>query len=62
MTHDAEEAGAIRAALFRTGIPIGPYDILIAAQARCRSAILVTANIREFARVPALTVENWMAA
>ena len=41
---DAEEAGDIRAELERAGTPIGPYDILIAAQARRRSALLVTAN------------------
>jgi tRNA(fMet)-specific endonuclease VapC len=56
---DAEEAGDIRAALERAGTPIGPYDILIAAQARQRDALLVTANEREFAHVPRLKVEDW---
>ncbi len=56
---DAEEAGDIRAALERTGTPIGPYDILIAAQARRRNAVLITANERELARVPGLKTENW---
>jgi tRNA(fMet)-specific endonuclease VapC len=56
---DAEEAGDIRAALERTGTPIGPYDVLIAAQARRRDAVLVTANEREFARVPGLKTEDW---
>jgi tRNA(fMet)-specific endonuclease VapC len=59
---DAEEAGEIRAALTRAGTPIGPYDILIAAQARRRNATLVTANHREFSRVPGLKVEDWAAA
>lgn len=58
-TEDAEEAGDIRAALERAGTPIGPYDILIAAQARRRGALLVTANEREFARVPGLRCEDW---
>jgi tRNA(fMet)-specific endonuclease VapC len=58
---DAEEAGDIRAALERAGTPIGPYDVLIAAQARRRGAMLVTANRREFARVPRLTMEDWAA-
>jgi tRNA(fMet)-specific endonuclease VapC len=58
---DAEEAGDIRAALERMGKPIGPYDVLIAAQARRRNAVLVTANEREFARVPGLTTEDWAA-
>ena len=56
---DAEEAGDIRAALARAGTPIGPYDILIAAQARRRGATLITANEREFARVPGLKTEDW---
>jgi tRNA(fMet)-specific endonuclease VapC len=58
-SEDAEEAGDIRAALERAGTPIGPYDILIAAQARRRSAVLITANEREFARVPGLKTEDW---
>jgi len=56
---DAEEAGDIRAALERAGMPIGPYDLLIAAQARRRGALLVTADRREFARVPGLMTEDW---
>ncbi|MGE0212153.1 MAG: type II toxin-antitoxin system VapC family toxin [Parvibaculaceae bacterium] len=59
---DAEEAGDIRAELQRKGKPIGPYDLLIAAQARRRSALLVTANTREFSRVPKLMIENWEKA
>jgi tRNA(fMet)-specific endonuclease VapC len=58
---DAEEAGDIRAALERAGTPIGPYDVLIAGQARRRGALLVTANRREFARVPGLRTEDWLA-
>ena len=58
---DAEEAGDIRAALERVGTPIGPYDLLVAAQARRRDALLVTANEREFARVPRLKFEDWLA-
>ena len=56
---DAEEAADIRAALERAGTPIGPYDVLVAAQARRRDALLVTANEREFIRVPRLNFENW---
>ena len=55
---DAREAGDIRASLERAGTPIGPYDILIAAQARRRGATLATGNIREFARVPGLRTEE----
>ena len=56
---DAQEAADIRAALERIGTPIGPYDVLIAAQARRRDALLITANRREFARVPGLRMEDW---
>jgi tRNA(fMet)-specific endonuclease VapC len=58
---DAAHAGDIRAHLERQGTPIGPYDILIAAQARCREAALVTLNQRELDRVPGLIVVNWLA-
>ena len=56
---DAEEAAAIRATLELKGTLIGAYDILIAAQARRRGATLITANTREFARVPGLKLEDW---
>jgi tRNA(fMet)-specific endonuclease VapC len=56
---DAREAGEIRAALEAQGTPIGPYDNLIAAQARRRGAILVTLNRSEFERVPGLIVADW---
>jgi tRNA(fMet)-specific endonuclease VapC len=59
---DAHEAGDICAALARAGTPIGPYDVLIAGQARRRGAVLVTANAGEFARVPGLKTENWAVA
>ena len=62
MPEDAEEAGDIRVALEREGVPIGPYDVLIAAQARRHGALLVTANEREFARVPRLRFEDWAAS
>ncbi len=58
---DAREAGDIRAELERAGTPIGPYDVLIAAQARRRGATLVTANHSEFSRVPRLATADWMA-
>ena len=58
---DAREAGEIRAHLEARGQPIGPYDTLIAAQARRRGAKLVTLNVREFERVPKLSVEDWAA-
>lgn len=51
--------GDIRQRLARLGTPVGPNDLLIAAQARSLDLTVVTANEREFARVPGLRVENW---
>lgn len=56
---DARHAGEIRAFLAAKGILIGPYDVLIAGQARARDLILVTHNMREFRRVPNLRIEDW---
>ena len=50
----------IRAALEAAGTPIGGNDLLIAAQALSRGRVVVTANVREFGRVPGLMVENWV--
>lgn len=56
---DAKQAGEIRASLAKKGTPIGPYDALIAGQAKARNLILITSNTREFARVPGLRVQDW---
>jgi tRNA(fMet)-specific endonuclease VapC len=56
---DAAEAADIRAHLRKLGQPIGPYDVLIAGQARRAGATLVTANTHEFMRVPGLTLVDW---
>ena len=55
----AHQAGQIRAHLAEKGLPIGPYDQLIAGHARSLGLVLVTNNISEFARVDGLRVENW---
>jgi tRNA(fMet)-specific endonuclease VapC len=56
---DAETAGLLRATLETKGQPIGAYDLLIAGQAMKRAMTLVTANQREFARVPGLKAVDW---
>jgi tRNA(fMet)-specific endonuclease VapC len=58
---DAAAAGDLRAALETAGKPIGPYDLLIAAQALRSGATLVTANVSEFARVQSLARQDWTA-
>jgi tRNA(fMet)-specific endonuclease VapC len=52
----------IRAALESAGMPIGNHDLFIAAHARSRGMTLVTHNVREFARVPGLQVDDWLTA
>lgn len=49
----------IRAALEAASTPIGPLDLLIAAQARSIGATLVTGNAGEFKRVKGLKVQAW---
>ena len=57
----AQHYGAIRAGLEKLGKPIGVNDLHIAAHARSEGLAVVTNNVGEFARVPALQVENWVA-
>ena len=52
----------IRTHLGRKGQPIGSNDLLIAAHTLALDLILVTDNVDEFARVPGLSIENWLAA
>jgi tRNA(fMet)-specific endonuclease VapC len=56
----AQHYGAIRSALEKLGQPIGVNDMHIAAHARSEGLVLVTNNMGEFARVPALEAENWV--
>jgi tRNA(fMet)-specific endonuclease VapC len=56
---DARVAGAIRASLQASGMPIGAYDVLIAGQAVARQLTLVTANVSEFSRVTGLSWQDW---
>jgi tRNA(fMet)-specific endonuclease VapC len=54
------EAASIRARLEKKGMPIGPYDLLIAGIARSRDMTLVTNNTKEFERIGTLKLENWI--
>jgi tRNA(fMet)-specific endonuclease VapC len=56
---EAKAAAQIRAKLEKKGIPIGPYDVLIAACAKANNLILVTHNLKEFKRIDGLRVEDW---
>jgi len=55
------EYAKLRCYLEKAGKPIGPNDMLIAAHALSLKLVLVTANLREFSRIPGLQTENWLA-
>ena len=56
----AIQYGNIKAHLKKIGTSIGENDLHIAAHARSKGLILVTNNTKEFERVPALQIENWV--
>lgn len=56
----AQHYGSIRASLEMIGQSIGVNDLHIAAHARSEGLVLVTNNAKEFSRVPALQIENWV--
>jgi len=55
----AEHFARIGAELIKSGTPIGPNDLIIAATALAHQVTLVTHNTREFSRVPGLRLEDW---
>lgn len=48
-----------RASLERMGTPIGPLDLMIGSHALAIGATLITNNLTEFRRIPALRCEDW---
>lgn len=56
---EANVAAFIRADLEKKGMPIGPYDTLIAATALANQATLVTHNTAEFSRITDLPLTDW---
>lgn len=52
--------GKIRSSLESKVMPLGPMDLLLAAQARSRNLVLVTNNEKEFRRIADLRIENWV--
>lgn len=61
-TQQADAFATTQADLFRAGVPIGFTDTMIAAHALTVDAVLVTNNLKHFARVPGLAVENCFEA
>ena len=58
----SQHYGSIRSVLEKSGLVIGVNDLHIAAHARSEGLVLVTNNVREFERIPALAVENWVGS
>jgi tRNA(fMet)-specific endonuclease VapC len=58
-TVEAKTAAQIRFKSEKKGIPVGPYDVLIAACAKANNLILVTHNVKEFKRIEGLQIEDW---
>jgi tRNA(fMet)-specific endonuclease VapC len=56
---ESKSAAQIRAKLEKQGLPIGPYDVFIAATALANNMILVTHNQKEFGRIEGLKIEDW---
>lgn len=56
----ASQYGFIRATLERQGTPIGDSDLHIAGHVRSLGLIIVTNNLREFERVPGISVKKWV--
>ena len=56
----AEEYGRLRAELEREGHPLPHPDLMIAAIALARNLVLITGNLKHFARVKGLRAENWL--
>lgn len=55
----AQHYAEIRADLKKRGAQLGAADLMIAAHARARGAMVVTNNVKDFGRVKGLQVENW---
>ena len=58
----AELYGPLRARLEKRGATVAEADLRIAAIALLHDCVLVTGNVRHFARIDGLRVENWLRA
>ena len=58
---DAIGAAHVRANLKTRGLPINPYDVLIAGQAPARGWSIITANLKDFGRIDGLKIIHWSA-
>ena len=51
--------GELKGTLERQGTRIDDADLIIAATALCRNAVLATGNVKHFERIDGLRIENW---
>ena len=56
----AERFGEIRAGLLDQGLAVGQMDLLNAATALVHTLTLVTHNVKDYANIPGLTMDDWM--
>ena len=56
----AEKFGDIRAGLFDRGITVGEMDLLNGATALVHGLTMVTHNVRDYANIPGLTIDDWL--
>ncbi len=57
----ARRFGKVRAALQATGVGASPVDLMIAAVALEHDLTLVTHNVKHFAAVPGLRIDDWLS-
>ncbi|HII53758.1 hypothetical protein COT30_03150 [Candidatus Micrarchaeota archaeon CG08_land_8_20_14_0_20_49_17] len=55
----AERAGVIYKELRDAGLDIGPLDAMIAAAAICEDEVLITSNVKHFARIKELKIQSY---
>ncbi len=52
--------GDIKASLISKGVKVADFDLIIGATALCYNYTVVTNNEKHFAKIPGLSVENWL--
>lgn len=55
----ATATASIRASFKNAGLPVCPYDVLIAGTAVAHKLVVVTSNLNEFKRIPDIIIEDW---
>ena len=58
---EAHAFGQLRGELRRIGHTVNPIDLLIASTAIANNLALVTHNVKHFADIPGLRIEDWLA-